>query len=189
MPTELPGVMLVGADVYRDARGFFLEVYHAEKYRGGRHRPAASCRTTTRARGAARCAACTPRSARRRASWCGCVSGEIFDVAVDIRRGSPTFARWVGVVLSAENFRQLYVPPGFVHGFCVLSESADVEYKCTGFYDRRRTRSACAGTTRRSASTGRSAIRCCRRRTRAAPLLRDVVERLPPYASDGRRGA
>ncbi|HVD78430.1 MAG TPA: dTDP-4-dehydrorhamnose 3,5-epimerase, partial [Vicinamibacteria bacterium] len=63
------------------------------------------------------------------------VDGEMFDVAVDIRRGSPTFGRWVGVRLSGENFRQLYVPPGFAHGFCVLSEVVNVEYKCTDFYD------------------------------------------------------
>ena len=56
-------------------------------------------------------------------------------VAVDIRRGSPTFGRWVGFVLSGENFRQLYIPPGFAHGFCVTSETAVVEYKCTDFYD------------------------------------------------------
>jgi dTDP-4-dehydrorhamnose 3,5-epimerase len=61
----------------------------------------------------------------------------MFDVAVDIRRGSPTFGRWVSAVLSGENFRQLYVPPGFAHGFCVLSEWVDVEYKCTDFYDAR----------------------------------------------------
>jgi dTDP-4-dehydrorhamnose 3,5-epimerase len=59
----------------------------------------------------------------------------MFDVAVDIRRGSPTFRRWVGVRLSAENFQQLYVPPGFAHGFCVLSEVVNVEYKCTDVYD------------------------------------------------------
>ena len=64
------------------------------------------------------------------------IEGEIFDVAVDIRRGSPTFGRWVGEVLSADNFRQLYVPPGFAHGFCVLSPTAQVEYKCTDVYDR-----------------------------------------------------
>ena len=64
------------------------------------------------------------------------IEGEMLDVAVDIRRGSPTFGRWVGVVLSGENFRQLWIPPGFAHGFCVLSERVHVEYKCTDFYDR-----------------------------------------------------
>ena len=59
----------------------------------------------------------------------------MFDVAVDVRRGSPTFGRWVGVVLSAENFQQCYIPAGFAHGFAVLSESAQIEYKCTDFYD------------------------------------------------------
>jgi dTDP-4-dehydrorhamnose 3,5-epimerase len=59
----------------------------------------------------------------------------MFDVAVDIRRGSPCFGRWVGVTLSGDNFRQLYIPPGFAHGFCVLSDEVDVEYKCTDFYD------------------------------------------------------
>ena len=63
------------------------------------------------------------------------VEGEIFDVAVDVRRGSPTFGRWVGVMLSAENFRQCYIPAGFAHGFCVLSDVAQIEYKCTDVYD------------------------------------------------------
>ncbi|MBN2212002.1 MAG: dTDP-4-dehydrorhamnose 3,5-epimerase, partial [Sedimentisphaerales bacterium] len=62
------------------------------------------------------------------------IRGEIFDVAVDIRRGSPTFGRWVGEILNDENHRQLYIPPGFAHGFCVLSDVADVYYKCTDFY-------------------------------------------------------
>ena len=63
------------------------------------------------------------------------IEGEIFDVAVDVRRGSPTFGRWVAVTLTAENFKQCYVPPGFAHGFCVLSAIAQVEYKCTDLYD------------------------------------------------------
>ena len=63
------------------------------------------------------------------------IEGEVFDVAVDVRRGSPTFGRWVAVTLTADNFKQCYVPPGFAHGFCVLSPVAQVEYKCTDFYD------------------------------------------------------
>jgi len=63
------------------------------------------------------------------------IEGEIFDVAVDVRRGSPTFGRWVGVNLSAANFRQCYIPPGFAHGFCVVTPVAQVEYKCTDVYD------------------------------------------------------
>ena len=63
------------------------------------------------------------------------VVGEIFDVAVDIRRSSPTFGKWVGTTLSADNFKQCYIPAGFAHGFCVLSPQAQVEYKCTDFYD------------------------------------------------------
>jgi dTDP-4-dehydrorhamnose 3,5-epimerase len=63
------------------------------------------------------------------------VRGEIYDVAVDIRRGSPTFGRWIGVNLSEENRRQIYIPGGFAHGFCVVSDAADVIYGCTAFYD------------------------------------------------------
>ena len=64
-----------------------------------------------------------------------CTEGTVFDVAVDIRRGSPTFGRWFGIELSAENFLQLWVPAGFAHGFCVVSERAQIEYKCTELYD------------------------------------------------------
>ena len=63
------------------------------------------------------------------------IEGEIFDVAVDVRRGSPTFGKWVGVSLTAANFKQVYLPPGFAHGFCVVSDVAQVEYKCTDIYD------------------------------------------------------
>jgi dTDP-4-dehydrorhamnose 3,5-epimerase len=63
------------------------------------------------------------------------IEGEILDVAVDVRRGSPTFGRWVSVALTADNFKQVYIPPGFAHGFCVVSPVAQVEYKCTDVYD------------------------------------------------------
>ncbi len=132
--TSLPGVIRVEPQVFRDERGFFLETYHREKYRQGGILPdfvqdnhSRSVAGTLRGLHAQ---LNNPQGKLVRA-----VEGEIWDVAVDIRRGSPTFGRWVGVNLSAENFRQLYVPPGFAHGFCVLSPVAQVEYKCTALYD------------------------------------------------------
>ncbi len=134
-PTRLPEVILVEPDVHRDDRGFFLETYHAGKYRAGGITPrfvqdnhSKSSRGILRGLHAQR--------QRPQGKLVRAVEGEIFDVAVDIRRGSPRFGQWVGELLSAENFRQLYVPPGFIHGFCVVSEIAQVEYKCTDLYDR-----------------------------------------------------
>jgi len=134
LSTDLPGVVLIEPDVYRDKRGFFLETYHAGKYRAAgidgifvQDNHSHSVRGTVRGLHAQR--------HRAQGKLVRVLQGEIFDVAVDIRRGSPTFHRWVGVRLSADNFRQIYVPPGFAHGFCVLSEVADVEYKCTELYD------------------------------------------------------
>jgi dTDP-4-dehydrorhamnose 3,5-epimerase len=132
--TALPGVILIEPDVYRDPRGFFLESYHQGKYseagipeRFVQDNHSHSGQGTLRGLHAQRK---QPQGKLVRA-----VRGEMFDVAVDIRRGSPSFGKWVGFVLSGENFRQLYIPPGFAHGFCVLSDRVDVEYKCTDFYD------------------------------------------------------
>jgi len=134
LSTDLPGVVLIEPDVYRDKRGFFLETYHAGKYRAAgiagtfvQDNRSHSVHGTVRGLHAQR--------HRPQGKLVRVLQGEIFDVAVDIRRGSPTFRRWAGVRLSADNFRQIYVPPGFAHGFCVLSEMADVEYKCTELYD------------------------------------------------------
>lgn len=132
--TELPGVLIVEPDVFRDDRGFFLETYHRDRYVAAglpfpfvQDNHSRSCRGTLRGLHA--------QSRRPQGKLVRAVTGELFDVAVDIRRGSPTFARWVGVVLSEENRRQVYIPPGFAHGFCVLSAQADVDYKCTDVYD------------------------------------------------------
>lgn len=131
---EIPDVLLIEPDVHRDARGFFLETYHAEKYLAlGITGPfvqdnhSRSVRATLRGLHLQR--------TRLQGKLVRVIEGEIFDVAVDIRRGSPTFGRWAAARLSAENFRQCYVPEGFAHGFCVLSEVAQVEYKCTALYD------------------------------------------------------
>jgi dTDP-4-dehydrorhamnose 3,5-epimerase len=133
--TGLPGVVLIEPDVYQDSRGFFLETWHERKYaEAGIRGPfvqdnhSHSCRGTLRGLHA--------QLRRPQGKLVRAVEGEMFDVAVDIRPGSATFGRWVGFALSGTNFRQLWVPPGFAHGFCVLSERVHVEYKCTEFYDR-----------------------------------------------------
>ncbi|MFH1724234.1 MAG: dTDP-4-dehydrorhamnose 3,5-epimerase [Elusimicrobiota bacterium] len=134
VPTDLPGVLVVEPDVFRDARGFFLETYHESKYReGGIPGPFVQDNQSRSVKGTLR--GLHLQRTKPQGKLVRAIEGEIFDVAVDIRRGSPSFANWVGVVLSAENFKQLYVPPGFAHGFCVLSETAQFAYKCTDFYD------------------------------------------------------
>ena len=135
LETDLPGVLIVEPDVFRDPRGFFLETFHAARYREGgipydfvQDNHSKSVRGTLRGLHAQR--------RRPQGKLVRAVQGEIFDVAVDIRPGSATFGKWVGARLSGESFRQMFIPPGFAHGFCVLSGSAEVEYKCTDFYDR-----------------------------------------------------
>jgi len=133
-PTDLPGVLVVEPDVHRDGRGFFLETYHAEKYRAaGITGPFVQDNHSHSVAGTLRGLHLQLR--RPQGKLIRVIEGEIFDVAVDVRIGSPTFARWVGVTISSDNFRQCYVPPGFAHGFCVVSPVAQVEYKCTDLYD------------------------------------------------------
>jgi dTDP-4-dehydrorhamnose 3,5-epimerase len=132
-PTELPGVILVEPDVHRDDRGFFLETFHARKYaEGGVPGPFVQDNHSRSVKGTLRGLHAQLRHPQGK--LVRAVEGEMFDVAVDIRPASATFGRWTGVRLSGENFRQLYIPPGFAHGFCVLSDVVHVEYKCTDFY-------------------------------------------------------
>jgi dTDP-4-dehydrorhamnose 3,5-epimerase len=130
----LPGVILIEPDVFRDPRGYFLETYHIAKYRAGgipdafvQDNHSKSVRNTLRG---LHMQVRNPQGKLVRV-----VSGEVWDVAVDVRPSSPTFGEWVGEILSESNFRQLYIPPGYAHGFCVLSDVAHVEYKCTTLYD------------------------------------------------------
>jgi dTDP-4-dehydrorhamnose 3,5-epimerase len=134
VPTALPEVIVVEPDVHQDPRGFFVETYHAGKYRaGGIPGPFVQDNHSRSARNTVR--GLHLQLQRMQGKLIRVIEGEIFDVAVDVRRGSPTFGTWVGVNLSASSFRQVYVPPGFAHGFCVLSDGAQVEYKCTDLYD------------------------------------------------------
>ena len=134
VPTAIPEVVILEPVVHTDGRGFFLETYHADRYRqhgiGG---PFVQDNHSRSLAGTLRGLHLQLR--RPQGKLIRVIEGEIFDVAVDVRRGSPTFGRWVGVSLTAENFKQVYVPPGFAHGFCVVSSIAQVEYKCTDLYD------------------------------------------------------
>lgn len=132
--SELPGVTIIEPDVFRDGRGFFLETYRADKYAGGgisvvfvQDNHSRSTRGTIRGLHAQRM---HPQGKLVRV-----LAGAVFDAVVDVRRGSPTWLRWISVELTSDNFRQVYVPPGYAHGICIMSEFAEVEYKCTDFYD------------------------------------------------------
>ena len=131
--TKLKGVTLVEWDVHEDRRGFFLELYHALKYaQGGISLPFVQDNFSRSVRGTLR--GLHYQLTRPQGKLICVVEGAIVDVSVDIRRGSPTFGQWLGVQLSVDNKRQLYIPPGFAHGFCVVSDAAGVVYKCTDFY-------------------------------------------------------
>jgi dTDP-4-dehydrorhamnose 3,5-epimerase len=133
-PTAIPEVLVIEPAVHADGRGFFLETYHADRYRAhGMPGPFVQDNHSRSVAGTLR--GLHLQLQRPQGKLIRVIEGEIFDVAVDVRRGSPTFGQWVNVVLSAENFRQCYIPPGFAHGFCVTSPVAQVEYKCTDLYD------------------------------------------------------
>ena len=133
--TALPGVLVVEPVVHRDARGFFLETWRERDYRAaGIDGPFVQDNHSRSSLGTLR--GLHAQLTRPQGKLVRVIEGEIFDVAVDIRPQSPTFRRWVGERLDASEFRQLWVPPGFAHGFCVLTETAQVIYKCTQYYDR-----------------------------------------------------
>ncbi|HVC20000.1 MAG TPA: dTDP-4-dehydrorhamnose 3,5-epimerase [Vicinamibacterales bacterium] len=135
LPSELPGVIIVEPDVHRDPRGHFVETYQAQRYaEAGIPGPFVQDNQSRSARRTLRGLHLQIRHPQGK--LVRVVTGTIFDVAVDVRRGSPTFGRWAGVTLSGEDFRQVYVPVGFAHGFCVTSDEAIIEYKCTDVYDR-----------------------------------------------------
>ena len=132
--TSLPGVFLIEPDVFGDERGFFLESYHADKFREmGIPNQFVQDNHSLSKRGTLR--GLHYQLQNPQAKLCRVIRGEVLDIAVDIRRGSPHFGKWVGAVLSAENKHQIFVPAGFAHGFVVLSEEAEFLYKCDAFYN------------------------------------------------------
>jgi dTDP-4-dehydrorhamnose 3,5-epimerase len=132
--TELPGVVMIEPRVFSDTRGFFLETYHQERYyEAGLPRHFLQDNHSRSRRGVLR--GLHYQLQHPQGKLAGVSRGRVFDVAVDIRRGSPTFGRWFGCILDDRSLRQLYIPPGFAHGFCVLSDEADFVYKCSDYYD------------------------------------------------------
>ena len=134
-PTELPEVLLLEPRVFGDARGFFLESFNQRAFDAalGRHVEFVQDNHSRSARGVLR-GLHFQRPPHAQGKLVRVASGAVFDVAVDMRRSSPRFGRWTGAELSSENQRQLWIPPGFAHGFLVLSESADFLYKTTDYY-------------------------------------------------------
>ncbi len=133
-PTKLDGVVLIDTDFFRDERGFFIEVWHADRYREHglpdafvQDNHSRSARKVLRGLHYQDMTAPMGKLVR-------CTAGAILDIAVDLRVGSPTFGEWVSAELSADTMRQIWVPEGFAHGFVTLSDSAEVQYKCTGIY-------------------------------------------------------
>lgn len=131
--TSLPGVILIEPVVRGDDRGFFMETYRADIFRDqGIADVFVQDNHSRSARGVLR--GLHYQEPHAQGKLVRCTRGEVFDVAVDIRRGSPSFGRWYGVNLSETNYRMLWVPPGFAHGFCAVSEVADLVYKATEVY-------------------------------------------------------
>jgi dTDP-4-dehydrorhamnose 3,5-epimerase len=133
IPSPLSGLLIIEPKAFGDARGWFLESFQRDRYRAAgieaefvQDNCSHSCRGTLRG--------LHYQLAQPQGKLVFVTRGEVFDVAVDLRRSSPTFGQWKGILLSDENHRQLYIPPGFAHGFCVLSDTADFVYKCTEYY-------------------------------------------------------
>jgi len=133
LPANISGLLIVEPVVYGDNRGFFTETWHRNRYAElGIDRVFVQDNLSRSMKGTLRGMHFQIRCPQ--AKLVQAISGELFDVAVDLRPGSSTFGKWEGVLLSGKNLRQLYIPEGFAHGFCVLSDTALFSYKCTDFY-------------------------------------------------------
>ena len=133
--TKLPGVVIIEPKVFGDHRGFFLESFNVERYKTdvGITLPFVQDNHSRSSKGVLR--GLHFQKTKPQGKLVRVVSGEVFDVVVDLRKDSASFGQWHGVILSGQNKKQFWVPPGFAHGFVVLSDTADFEYKCTDYYD------------------------------------------------------
>ncbi len=129
---ELPGVWVIEPDVIGDERGYFLESYNQEKYSSHIDHVFVQDNHSRSRKNILR--GLHAQNPHQQGKLVRVTRGEVFDVAVDIRVGSPVFGKWYGRVLAEDNFLQMFIPPGFAHGFCVLSDVAELQYKCTDLY-------------------------------------------------------
>lgn len=130
---NIPGVLIIEPKTFRDQRGCFVETYHQQRYvEAGLRESFVQDNYSRSVRGTLR--GLHFQEPHGQGKLVMAIDGAVFDVVVDIRKGSPTFGRWYGTELSADNMRQIYIPPGCAHGFCVKSDSAAFLYKCTEFY-------------------------------------------------------
>ncbi len=178
--TDLPGCAIIEPAVFGDDRGFFFETWNADRY-GERGLPTkfVQSNVSASARGVLR--GLHYQWPNPQGKLVSVLEGEVYDVAVDIRRGSPHFGRWAAVILSADNKRQFWIPEGFAHGFAVLSERAIFSYLCTAQYDK----AADAGVRWDDAAIGIDwpvSVPLLSDKDAKAPLLADVgPERLPVF--------
>lgn len=133
LSSVFPEIIIVEPDVYGDVRGRFLETYQAERY-AQNSIPARFVQDNLSFSKKGVVRGLHYQLGRPQGKLVWVVQGEVYDVAVDIRQGSPTFGKWVGMTLSSDSLRQIYIPEGFAHGFCVSSETAILMYKCTDYY-------------------------------------------------------
>lgn len=154
--TELPGVLIVEPTVFGDERGYFMETFQKEEFAAaGITDEFVQDNQSRSSRGVLR--GVHFQKAHTQGKLVRVTKGEVFDVAVDCRPGSPAYGKWTGVALSAENKKMLYIPEGFAHGFLVLSDEAEFTYKCTDYYTPG-DEGGIPGTTLTSASSGRMRV-------------------------------
>lgn len=185
--TSLPGVFIIEPKVKSDNRGFFLEVYHKEKFAEFgiistfvQDNHAGSIRHTLRG--------LHYQVNHSQAKLCRVVVGDVQDVVVDIRRGSPFFGKWESVILSAENKRQIYIPKGFAHGYLVLSEYAEFLYKCDEYYTPENERGIVWNDPTIGIQWHREGLLVLSERDTHNPKLKDIpIEDFPRYVSEDER--
>ena len=180
--TKLPGVLIIEPDVFGDARGFFMEIWKEERYsQAGIRGPFVQDNLSFSAtKGVLR--GLHYQNPYSQGKLVSAIAGEVYDVAVDIRHGSPTFGQWTAVTLSGENHLQFWIPPGFAHGFCVVSESAYFMYKCTDIYHAE-TEGGILWNDPALAITWPLENVVLSAKDQVSPLLADVpIERLPVYS-------